>query len=215
MNSRFWPDRILPLAQLLVCIAALWPARGRVLSDLMLTARLHLVPSRTGENLPDVFPEHGLYKGAGGIGLLVPIVINSPVVLVQMPYILLNPDKMEWVPEGMSTDVWRALSWPVIGMAFWWSASRGLRALFGFRRFGPVPRLSIIEAVLAASLVICGIGATVGIATTTHDDRVDAPFMALLAGFCIWGMLGGAMLTAWILQWRARRGRKRVSAAAA
>jgi len=134
MNSRYWPDRILPLAQLLVCIAALWPARGRVLSDLILTARLHLVPFQTRENLPDSFPEHGLYNGPGGIELLVPIVINSPVLLVQMPYILFNSDKMEWVPDGMSTDVWRAVSWPVIGMAFWWSASRGFRALFAFRR---------------------------------------------------------------------------------
>jgi len=219
MRSRqFWPDRILPLAQLLVCMVALWPAHARVLSELAFSARLHLMPPLTGENLavPQFpFSDDESANRAERIGLRVPMILNSPVLLVQMPYILLNPDKMEWVPEGISTDVWRAVSWPIIGIALWWSASRGFRALFALRRSGSAPIITLIEAAIAAVLVICGIGAAVGIVTTTPADRKDALFTAFVAAFCLWCLIGGATLSAWILQWRPRRRRKRVSTVAA
>ena len=59
----------------------------------------------------------------------VPVALNLPVLLVQLPYyVVLNPEKREWVPKGMSFEVWRALSCPFAGMLFWWFAGRGIEA---------------------------------------------------------------------------------------
>ena len=38
----------------------------------------------------------------------VPMALNLPVFFLQLPYVILNPEKREWIPEGMSFDVWRA-----------------------------------------------------------------------------------------------------------
>jgi hypothetical protein len=64
----------------------------------------------------------------------IPQVLNIPVELIQIPCAILTPDKEEWVPSGLDLMTWRAISWPLVGILFWWSAGRGIDALLSARR---------------------------------------------------------------------------------
>ena len=102
----------------------------------------------------------------------------------------------------MLFSTWRALSWPVAGMFFWWLAGRGIDALCAARKSVVAPRITIAETVFAILLFEIGMITVVGIITRTPDDRRDMGFLVLLAGGLIWGILAGLALTARFMQWR-------------
>ena len=107
----------------------------------------------------------------------VPMALNLPVFFLQLPYVILNPEKREWIPEGMSFDVWRALSWPFVGMVFWWFAGRGIEALCAALQSMVRPRIGWVETLFAGILVVIGIVALVGMLTSTQDDLHDIGFL--------------------------------------
>jgi hypothetical protein len=72
----------------------------------------------------------------------VPTMLNLPAGLMQLPYAILNPSKQEWMPTGMDFKTWRVISWPLIGILFWWSGGRGLEALLAARRHLVRPKLA-------------------------------------------------------------------------
>lgn len=129
-----------------------------------------------------------------------PVALNFPVLIVQLPYILVSPTKREWVPRGMLPDVWRALSWPFAGMFFWWFLGRGFEALFAARRSVARPRISWGETAFALILFGAGILTLIGLLTSTPDDRRDVQFMALIVGGLLWGLLATATIAARFLQ---------------
>jgi len=131
-----------------------------------------------------------------------PLALNFPVLIAQLPYVLVNPAKREWVPKGMFPDVWRALSWPFAGMLFWWSLGRAVEALSAARLSVVRPRMSWVETVFAIVLFAVGLVALAGILTSTPDDRRDIQFLSLVAGGLLWGILATATITARFLQWR-------------
>jgi hypothetical protein len=143
-----------------------------------------------------------------------PQALNLPVLLLEMPYTIANPAKMEWVPQGMMLDDWRSITWPFAGILFWWSAGRGIEALRLSRKGLIAPRVTLVETVLAALFVCTGFATVVGAITSTPDDRSDIKFIALLAGGMLWGVLAGTMIIARIFQWRIRRGTKSLASLA-
>ena len=108
----------------------------------------------------------------------VPVLLNFPVVLAELPYILASPSKREWTPRGMLPEEWRALTWPFAGILFWWCAGRGMEALQATRRSVVSPRLTWVETALAIVLLLVGVGTGVGIATSTpyavSDDLLES-----------------------------------------
>jgi hypothetical protein len=135
----------------------------------------------------------------------VPVLLNFPVMVAELPYILSSPAKREWTPNGRLLEVWRALTWPIVGMLFWWCAGRGIEALLGIRRSVMSPRLTWVETAFAALLLLIGVATLIGIVTSTPDDRRDVQFLALIAGGVLWGILAGTTVTARVLQWRIRK----------
>jgi len=139
---RIFPFRwVLPCAQLLLCFAVLWPVRGLLLLGvsenpffgLILKAGMISNPVLSYLVVPPSTPDEERRAVALArhweIRRTVPVALNLPVLLVQLPYyVVLNPEKREWVPKGMSFEVWRALSCPFAGMLFWWFAGRGIEA---------------------------------------------------------------------------------------
>jgi hypothetical protein len=124
---------------------------------------------------------------------------------VQLPYVILNPAKTEWVPKGMLTETWRAISWPFAGVLFWWGVGRGIEALRSSRKAIISPRVTLPETIFADLFVCVGIVVLVGTVTTTPDDRRDLQFIALLVGGLLWGVLASLTIAARIVQWRIRR----------
>lgn len=159
---------VLPSAQLLVCFVVLWPVRDSLLFDLLETVRSYAPARAAGGKVAEeqrvlilpsftLTPEEEQARNAGAkvteLRFRAPIVLNFPVLVVQLPYVLVVPAREEWVPRVMSAMTWRALSWPFAGIVFWWFAGRGIEALLAARRSIPYPRLSRIETVLAVNFV--------------------------------------------------------------
>ena len=214
---RSFPFRwVLPTVQLVVCLALLWPVRGLLLFGVLEsihsyshpTPKSSVVLDPNGVNIvvPTVTPERQRTDDAATkvaeIRTKAPLALNFPVLIAQLPYILLSPAKREWVPKGMPSDTWRALSWPFVGILFWWFLGRSVEALPTARRSVVHPPISWIETAFALILFSTGRVAFIGILTTTPDDRSDLQFMTLLAGGLLWGLLATVTITARFLQWR-------------
>jgi len=132
----------------------------------------------------------------------VPPALNLPVGIVQIPYLLARHIEREWVPRGLLFTTWRALSWPIVGVFFWWLAGRGVDALLAARKAVLAPRITIGETVFAAIFLCLGVVTMVGIITSTPDDRRDSQFLVLTFGALLWGVIGAFTIAARFLQWR-------------
>jgi len=171
-------------------------------------AKSSVVPDPNGVSIvvPPVTPEmqrtDDAATKAAEIRTKAPLALNFPVLVVQLPYILVSPAKREWLPKGMSPDTWRILSWPFVGIPFWWFLGRGVEALLTARRSVVHPRTSWIETVFALILLATGLIALIGMLTSTPDDRNDLQFMTLIAGGLLWGVLATVTITARFLQWQ-------------
>jgi len=131
----------------------------------------------------------------------VPLMLNLPSGLVQWPYAILNPGSEEWRPRGINLRTWRAMSWPIIGILFWWCAGRGIEALIAGRRRLVHPRITWPETVIAIVLFLfCGITA-VSLPLSGHHDR-SFPLILWTLGSGIWALLAGLTIAARVLQWR-------------
>lgn len=206
---------VLPVAELVVCLVALWPARGHFLVGLML-AKLLRGSAQQGAgqvsepqrviDLPELTPERqrevdATYEKAPR-RMRVPVVLNFPVAVAQVPFSLVT--RREWVPQGMLKESWRALIWPLVGIVFWWLTGRGIEALSASFQRTIHPRLHWIEVTWAVVLVVVGVVTFLGIVTSTPDDRRDKDFMALMYGGFLWGVLAGLTVTGRFRQWRIR-----------
>jgi hypothetical protein len=136
---------ILPIAQLVLSIAVLWPVRHELtwqVSDAIRFRRLSKTRAPSlDEVLAIVIPKRPTSQPRVELASFekrkwMPSVLNLPSGLIQLPYVILNPEKEEWVPLGVDVMTWRAISWPLLGILFWWSAGRGMEALTTIPRTG-------------------------------------------------------------------------------
>ena len=227
-----FPFRIfLPLSQLLLCLALLWPHLPALRNQLSFairgfTARILGTdpPADTATIVFDVSPfsprrEQPLDVSA--VRLTAPAALNIPVGFVQIPFMLENPDRSEWSPDGMWIREWRAVSWPFVGMIFWWIAGRALEALSAGMRFfaysgksgiqsaGLIhPLIHWIEVAAGACLMMTG-GTTCYVLASGRGLLGLATDYVLAAGAGLWSVLGLAIVSAGIMQWRLKRIRKR------
>src|SRR5258708_27147966 len=217
-QHRSFPFRwVLPSVQLVVCFLLLWPARGVLILGVMesidayshSTPRKSAIPDPRGADVrvpPVSFEKQRTNEAATRVAEIrtkAPLALNFPVLVVQIPYVVLNPTKQERVPRGMSFDTWRALSWPFAGILFWWFLGRSVEAFLAARRSVVHRRISWIETGFALILLVIGLVAFIGLLTTTPDDGNDLQFMTLLAGWLLWGVLATVTIAAHFLQWRA------------
>jgi len=213
---RSFPFRwVLPSLQLLACFVVLWPVRNRLLVEAVQSIHSYAPAKARSERLqdservyilPSLTPEQQQELDArvkfAELRMKVPLLLNFPVLVAQLPYILLNPAKREWIPKGMFPATWRALSWPFAGLVFWWFSGRGIEALRAACRAVVHPRVGRMEATLAAVLFCFGLVALIGILTSTPDDRKNVQFLTLVAGAVLWGCLATVTIVARFLQWR-------------
>lgn len=210
-HGRSLPFRwVLPFVQLVVCLALLWPERGFLLFELIESIQSYYSPapkSKTDSKgvdvvAPSLTRQEQRWADRWEREKMAPLVLDFPVLIAQLPYILVSPAKREWVPKGMFPDIWRSLSWPFAGMFFWWFLGRGVEALSAARRSIALPRISWVETTFALILFGIGVVALIGILTSTPDDRRDIQFLALVAGGLLWGILASVTIAARFLQRR-------------
>jgi hypothetical protein len=216
-QHRGFPFRwVLPFLQLAVCLALLWPVRSFLFFGIagLMGSHSSWAQSAAGSNsnenyVPSTSPEVQRDADAasklGDMRTKAALALDFPVLVAQLPYILLNPAKREWVPKGMFPDIWRMLSWPFAGMFFWWFWGKDIEALLAARRNLLHPRIGWTETAFAVILFGVGLVSLAGILTSTPDDRRDTQFIALVAGGLMWGVLATVTIAARFLQWRIRK----------
>lgn len=134
---------------------------------------------------------------------------TSVPALLNFPCAFLGLRANVVVPRAMLPEFWRAISWPLVGVVFWWIAGRGVEALAASRRHVSVPAVTWVEVIIA-SLVIA-FASMVCVAffldPSTRDEFIYAWRWALAANV-LWIFLGSATILGRVAQWRIKRSSK-------
>ena len=130
--------------------------------------------------------------------------LNGPGGLPELLVAMVSPGHEGWVPKGMFFWTWRDISWPLLGLFFWWLAGRAVDALFAARRKIARPKLGWWEVVPAmlvfaygGMLMICMIG--------MQEARGTPHREAFVAIGCMWMVFGASIVRAKFLQRRMAR----------
>jgi hypothetical protein len=220
---------ILPVGQLLLCIAILWPLRSMLLWEIRssigyyttrgASARDGSLPAEPGEFqsrvsvrvldpnlLPPTMRRGDLEPSSMTVRLWVPALMNFPASLAELPISLRDPNGRYWAPVGIGLHAWRAISWPVIGVVLWWIAGRGFEAIIASRRGILRPRITWADVVIAVLLVLMGAFALLAPieADVRNDPQLPWRFLSL-AGM-MWLAIGVAIIASRFAQRRIRHG---------
>jgi len=125
--------------------------------------------------------------------------LDMPAGLVQLPYVISNRAKTEWVPNGMDVKRWRAITWPFVGLIFWWIAGRSVEALLAARRTIVPPSISWIETGIGVYLLLWGIIILVAPLCAGNSDT-DISLVFISGSGAMWAVLGAAIVIARIAQ---------------
>ena len=196
--AALWPTYFLLALELAQSKGSYWPSHSPAASNQVLNIEIPILTPKQQKAADRVFEIQRLR-------MKVPVALNLPVGIAQLPYVIPSRGKKEWVPQGMTTDTWRAVTWPFAGVLFWWLAGRGVEALLASRKKIVSPRLTLPETLFAAVFVCGGVAALVGIIISTPDDRRDFQFLLILGGGLLWGVLASLTIAARISQWNLRR----------
>ena len=203
---------LLPVMQLVLCAFAIWPLRALFIQEIKDSIRayrpLKTPPPKPVDN-PQftnliINPQELRAFQALETREWMPMMLNLPAGLIQVPYAILNPAKQEWVPRGMVFKTWRVISWPLIGILFWWSVGRGIEALLAAQRGLVHPRITWTETAVGAALCLFCAIAAVCLPLYAGADA-EFPYRLWIAGSGLWSVLGGIVVAARVAQFRIRR----------
>ncbi len=196
---------ILPIAQLLICAMVLWPIRSEFVLEIRATIHGYGA-ARALEQEPHYVLPYSLdqlvidpqweksFKNKER-RLWTSTLLDLPVGLLALPYAIHNPDKTEWTPNGMDFKKWRAISWPLLGMIFWWIAGRGVEALLAARRSVIHPSIGWAETGIGVILLMWGIIFLIGPLCAGDSER-DIAWVFICGSGALWAVLGGAIVVA-------------------
>jgi hypothetical protein len=106
------------------------------------------------------------------------------------------------MPAGINFKVWRAVTWPFIGLLFWWLPGRGIEALSAVKYRQLAPRIGWTETIVGFLVMAAGVTLFIGFLLGSEHNSSDMKFAAA-GGF--WIFFGGLSIVAKIAQWRLRR----------
>jgi hypothetical protein len=218
-SSRFRFRAVLPAAQFLLCLLAVFPFRGVVISDIRASFRAYFTKSNpslpTDRTVTLPTPDSGIAMTSSrtkfmNFLLWTPEALNLPVMMLELPEAISSPDKNNWIPEGFSFHTWRQLRWPILGILFWWIAGRAIDAIFAARRSEIRPRISWIETGFALITAIFSVLFFIAIYIEGKPSDPEPVFL-LLTCSAMWILLGLSTIVARIFQMRLRRRMKSTS----
>src|SRR5260370_31245238 len=195
----------------MICLVVLWPIRSSLIDQTRVSLRVYRFlkaspPQRDGNQqfiglIEHLTPQQQYELDVFERRKMVPTMLNVPSLLVQLPYVILNPDKKEWVPKSMDLWTWRAIALPLIGILFWWIAGRGMEALLAARPQLVRPRIRWIEVVVGATLLLFCVFAAVGL-PLYYGHKGDSVLTLIVAGMVMWALLGATLVSARLVEWR-------------
>ncbi len=201
---------LLPFGQLLLCLVALWPLRQPLRENASIlwndamgpTRGFLVVPPGHVADQPDI---RGILTSSNDrdpsrVRLRIPVALDLPALLVQLPYVIVNPEQTTWRPQGISLTEWNAMFLPFAGLIFWWSAGRGFEAFLSATRKVIFPHITWLESICAVTLFLAGIVVMCGVAFSSASQ--EHSLRAGAAGFALWCGLSVPMILAKVLQIR-------------
>lgn len=207
---------IFPFAQLFLCAVILWPMRSMLVDQIRASLREYGIShdmaarNRVTHRLrpfnldladPDVQRRIKIVEAREWAVAA----LNMPGGLPDMIYAILSPAHSEWTPRGMFMWTWRDLSWPIIGIFFWWLAGRSIEALLFSRHKILLPKIRWWEVVVSLPVLAFGAILAVGLCIN-QSARTEFPFWLLLAVLgSMWLVLGASTSLVYFVQWRLRR----------
>jgi hypothetical protein len=205
---------IFPLAQLLLCVVILWPLRPMLVGQIRTSLREYGISHDTAARNPATFRALPFDLSDPDLQLRIKIsetrewavaTLNLPGALPDLTYAILSPAHSEWTPRGMIIWTWRDLSWPIIGILFWWLAGRSIEALLSSRNKILLPKVRWWEVVVSLPALALGAIWAVGL-SIDKSARKEFPLWMFLAVFgSMWMVLGASTSLAYFVQWRLRR----------
>jgi hypothetical protein len=202
----------LPIAQFILCAILLWPFRSGYFIQVhnALHAYWPELVDREEIAIHSSVPNHANESPARSYGewrLVAPALLNMPVVLTGLA-------RRETVPMGIVSEWWRALTWPIAGLIFWWMAGRGIEALLATRSHLILPALTWPETIVAL-LVSVSMGIILVGIVVDPSIRSESifPWRMELEACSLWLILALTTVVARVLQWRLKAGIRSDSAA--
>lgn len=197
-STRPLPYRwILPALQLLLCLVAIWPARAALAAPFSKTESPRVVALQSDTQVEDIEAESSNLPEGERLRLRIPMALDLPALLVQLPYVILTSARTVWRPGRIPLLEWNAMFLPFAGLIFWWSAGRGFEALIASTRKIIQPRITRIETICASVMLLVGI---VMVVVTFSGAVEENSFMSGSAGFALWAGLSVPMILAKIAQ---------------
>ncbi len=207
---------IMPAAQLLFCFVTLWPVRGMIVGGVRTAIRANRHERAYSRPDPIYLSNLRLAQLLGAESrsariteqlIWIPALLNLPSSLAEIPQAILSPTHMSWSPNGMDFHVWRAISWPLIGIVFWWIAGRAIDALVAAQHRITSPGIGWTETAMATLALACGvIFCMLPFMVKFENDRFSPLWPLVCAAGAMWALLGSATIVAHLVQWRIRRG---------
>ena len=203
-----------PVGQLLLCVVLLWPLRAYVIAELkghsVVTFRATKFDSVSDDQIIHALnwtpsPEQQRAIRKKEARLTIPDALNVPVTFLELPFAVFRPSHRGWTPHGMDFRVWRAISYPLAGLIFWWIAGRGLDALVASRKKLISPRIRWIEVTVAVAIFLCVLMVLIGFVIDA-SWRGALQLELLAAGALVWTALATTVVVARVMQWRIRKG---------
>lgn len=217
------------MGQLLVCLVVLWPARVYIHQQLT----SHIVPFRTtaipAQNemsddwravatIPNqqtlvpasrpkvkmviVVTRFNNNQPAPKLRLTIATDLNLPAALFHVPIAMMRSSRR----PGTDPLAVTAITWPIVGMIFWWIAGRGIEALRNSYRNVIAPRISAPENLLAGIMLFVALFAWLMIRSGNVTVGEPDPFgdFILKSAFSLWSLFSVILLIAGFTQRRIR-----------
>jgi hypothetical protein len=221
--SRFPFRWVLPMGQLLVCFVVLWPARVYIhqqLTSHVVSFRTKAIPAENGTS-DDRRVQTTILGQASGrkITMFITVVpannqpvpklrltiatdLNLPAALFHVPIAMMRSSRR----PGTDPFAVTAITWPIVGMIFWWIAGRGIEALRNSYRNVIAPRISAPEILLAAIMLFVALFAWLMIRSGDVTAGEPDPFgdFVLKSAFSLWSLFSVILLIAGFTQRRIR-----------
>jgi hypothetical protein len=205
---------MLPLSQIVICALILWPIRSQLRPNPSVVYQFDVSPAHdVGEprlqynlqnNLAPEDPAVIHQERITEARLQTPALLNLPVAVVALPYAIFSPTKNDWVPPGMQVRTWRAISWPFVGLIFWWVVGVSIDALFSARQDRIHPKVRWSHSVISLAALACGVMFLLLPFCVSADT--DSPILTKAMGLAggLWVLLSCSTFVALIIQRRLR-----------
>jgi CDP-diglyceride synthetase len=196
---------VLPATQLALCAVLLWSWRYALIFQFYSAAHAYWPAAVQKQALNIPFPlltQTAIDRAAFRIAelrLITPSLLNLPCLFFGLGIRTL-------VPNGMMSDFWHSISWPLFGVIFWWIAGRGIEAVAAARSGAISPKISWVETFVALWIVtVAGVLVTGIIVDPEMRADFIFPWRLGLAACFLWIALGSTTILARFVQWRIRR----------